>query len=102
MKILIANRGELAIRIMRTCRDMGLPTVAIYSDVDRNALHTRYADEAISIGPTKASESYLNIPNLVRKKVPTKHNKFRQYAPSGPDAQTAARFVRRCCKRYRD
>jgi len=65
MKILIANRGEIAIRIMRTCREMGLPTVAIYSDVDRNALHTRYADEAISIGPTKASESYLNIPNIL-------------------------------------
>ena len=65
MKILIANRGEIAIRIMRTCREMGIPTVAVYSDVDRNSLHTRYADEAISIGPTKASESYLNIPNIL-------------------------------------
>ncbi len=65
MKILIANRGEIAIRIMRTCREMGIPTVAVYSDVDRNSLHTRYADEAVSIGPTKASESYLNIPNLL-------------------------------------
>ena len=65
MKILIANRGEIAIRIMRTCREMGIPTVAVYSEVDRSALHTRYADEAIAIGPTKAAESYLNIPNLL-------------------------------------
>jgi acetyl-CoA carboxylase biotin carboxylase subunit len=66
MKILIANRGEIAIRIMRTCREMEIPTVAVYSDVDRNALHTRYADEAVSIGPTNPAESYLNIPALIQ------------------------------------
>lgn len=65
MKLLIANRGEIAIRIMRTCRELGIPTVAVYSEADRNSLHTRYADEAISIGPTKASESYLNIPAVL-------------------------------------
>ena len=61
MKILIANRGEIAIRIMRACRELGFSSVAVYSDGDREALHTRYADEAMNIGPTHASQSYLNI-----------------------------------------
>lgn len=61
MKILIANRGEIAIRIMQACRDLGFLSVAVYSDSDREALHTRYADEAVYIGPTPASQSYLNI-----------------------------------------
>ena len=66
MKILIANRGEIAVRIMRTCREMEIPTVAVYSDADRNALHTRYADEAVSIGPTNPTDSYLNIPAIIQ------------------------------------
>ena len=61
MKILIANRGEIAVRIMQACRDLGFSSVAVYSDIDREALHTRYADEAVYIGPTPASQSYLNI-----------------------------------------
>lgn len=60
MKILIANRGEIAIRIMRACRDLGFSSVAVYSTGDREALHTRYADQAVYIGPTPAFQSYLN------------------------------------------
>ena len=64
-KILIANRGEIAVRIMATCRQMGIRTVAVYSDADRNALHVRKADEAYAIGPAPASQSYLQIPTIL-------------------------------------
>jgi acetyl-CoA carboxylase biotin carboxylase subunit len=64
-KILIANRGEIALRVVRACRELGIKTVAVYSEVDRNALHTVLADEKVCIGPARASESYLNIPNLL-------------------------------------
>jgi len=64
-KILIANRGEIAIRIMRACREMGITPVAVYSEIDREALHVRLAEEAYSIGPSAPSESYLNIDNII-------------------------------------
>ncbi len=64
-KVLIANRGEIAVRIIRACRELGLKSVAVYSDVDRNALHVRMADEAYHIGPSQASKSYLHIPTII-------------------------------------
>lgn len=64
-KILIANRGEIALRIIRSCKELGIKTVAVYSEADRNSLHAMLADERICIGPARASESYLNIPNIL-------------------------------------
>lgn len=64
-KVLIANRGEIAIRIIRTCREMGISTVAIYSEADRDSLHVLMADEAICVGPPENAKSYLNIPNII-------------------------------------
>jgi acetyl-CoA carboxylase, biotin carboxylase subunit len=64
-KILIANRGEIALRIIRTCKEMGIRTVAVYSTADRESLHVRFADEAVCIGPPPSRDSYLNMPNLI-------------------------------------
>jgi acetyl-CoA carboxylase, biotin carboxylase subunit len=64
-KILIANRGEIALRIIRTCREMGIKTVAVYSLADKDSLHVRFADEAVCIGPAPSAESYLKIPNII-------------------------------------
>ncbi len=64
-KILIANRGEIALRIIRTCREMGIKTVAVYSTADSESLHVRFADEAVCIGPPPSKESYLNIPRII-------------------------------------
>jgi acetyl-CoA carboxylase biotin carboxylase subunit len=64
-KILIANRGEIALRVLSACKELGIRTVAVYSEADRHALHVRFADEAICIGPPRSSESYLNIPQVI-------------------------------------
>lgn len=64
-KILIANRGEIAIRIIRTCKSLGIKTVAVYSEIDKNALHTKLADESICIGPAKSKDSYLNMNRII-------------------------------------
>ena len=79
-KILIANRGEIAVRIIRACREMGIATVAVFSEPDREALHTQLADEAVCIGPAKGTDSYLNMQNIisaaVSKKVQAIHPGF--------------------------
>jgi acetyl-CoA carboxylase biotin carboxylase subunit len=64
-KILIANRGEIACRIIWTCKEMGIRTVAVHSDVDRDSLHVRFADESACIGPAPSALSYLNIPAII-------------------------------------
>ena len=64
-KILIANRGEIALRILSACKELDIRTVAVYSEADRHALHVRFADEAICIGPPRSSDSYLNIPQVI-------------------------------------
>ena len=64
-KILIANRGEIALRVIRTCREMGIKTVAVYSKADADSLHVRFADEAVCIGPPPSKDSYLNIPSII-------------------------------------
>jgi len=64
-KILIANRGEIALRVIRTCKEMGISTVAVYSSADKDSLHVRFADEAVCIGPAQSKDSYLNIPNII-------------------------------------
>ena len=64
-KVLIANRGEIALRVLRACKEIGIPTVAVHSTADADAMHVRLADESVCIGPPPASESYLNIPRLL-------------------------------------
>jgi acetyl-CoA carboxylase biotin carboxylase subunit len=64
-KILIANRGEIACRIIWACKELGIKTVAVHSEADREALHVRFADEAICIGPPASAQSYLNIPQII-------------------------------------
>src|SRR5690606_33704487 len=64
-KILIANRGEIALRVMRSAREMGIKTVAVFSEADRDALHVRYADEAVCIGPAPSNESYLCADKII-------------------------------------
>ena len=64
-RVLIANRGEIAVRVIRACRELGIETVAVYSDADRSALHVQYADQAYPIGPAPSSESYLVIEKIL-------------------------------------
>ena len=64
-KILVANRGEIALRVICACKELGIKTVAVFSEADRNSLHVRFADEAVCIGSAKSSESYLKVPSVI-------------------------------------
>ena len=64
-KILVANRGEIALRVIRTCKEMGIKTVAVYSTADKDSLHVKFADEAVCVGPASSTDSYLKIPNII-------------------------------------
>ena len=64
-KVLIANRGEIALRVIRSCQEMGIKTVAVYSTIDKESLHVKFADEAVCIGPAISKESYLSIPKIM-------------------------------------
>ena len=64
-KVLIANRGEIALRVIRACREMGIGTVAVYSEADRESLHVRFADDDVCIGPPQGRQSYLRVPSLI-------------------------------------
>jgi acetyl-CoA carboxylase biotin carboxylase subunit len=64
-KILVANRGEIAVRIILACKEMGIDTVAVYSEADEHSLHVRFADQAVCIGPARSADSYLNVPAII-------------------------------------
>ncbi len=94
-KILIANRGEIAVRIIRACREMGIKTVAVYSEADKDALHAQLADEAVCIGPASASESYLNMERILSATVATKAEAIH---PGFGFLSENSKFVRMCEK----
>ena len=79
-KVLIANRGEIALRILRACKELGIKTVAVHSQIDRDLMHVRLADESVCIGPNSATDSYLNIR---KKRLPLYRPQSRYHSPDG-------------------
>ena len=94
-KILIANRGEIAVRVIRACREMGIQTVAVYSEADRDCLHTMLADEAICIGPAPSTDSYLNIERILAATVAMKADAIH---PGFGFLSENARFAKLCAE----
>lgn len=94
-KILIANRGEIAVRIIRAARELGVGTVAIYSTADRDALHVHLADEAICVGPARSTESYLNMNNILSAAVATGAQAIHQVLDSFLRIQNLLVFVKK-------
>ena len=97
-KVLIANRGEIAVRVMRSCKEMGIRTVAVFSEADRTARHVMYADEACLIGPAASKESYLNIDNII--KAARQHHADAIHPGYGFLSENAD-FARRCKEDHR-
>ena len=94
-KVLVANRGEIAVRIIRALREMGIKTVAVYSEADKEALHTQLADESICIGPAASAESYLNMEQIISATVASKAEAIH---PGFGFLSENARFVEMCEK----
>ena len=93
-KVLVANRGEIAVRVIRACKELGIKTVAIYSDADKEAMHTQLADEAICVGAGKSKDSYLNEINIISAAVTTKCNAIHPgFGFLSENAEFASRMV---------
>ena len=99
-KILIANRGEIAVRIIRACKELGIETVAVYSEADRNALHVQLADEAVCIGPAKSAESYLNMKNILSAATALGVDAIHPGFGFLSENATFARLVKTCSSRF--
>ncbi len=103
-KILIANRGEIALRILRACRELGIKTVAVHSEADTHAKYVRLADESVCIGPPPSAQSYLNVPAIISAaevdrcrghpsglRLPVRERRLSASASSSPDSSSSAR-----------